>query len=214
MRDIAIYGFGGFGREVACLIKKINETHEEWNLVGFFDDGFEIGTSNKYGRVLGGILELNNYRSPLSLVIAIANPDIIHKISTSTNNKLVDFPNLLAPNVNFFDEETYKIGKGNIIFWGCRVSCDVEIGDFNLMNGAVSLGHDVKLGSCNVFGPSARISGNCKVGDKNFFGVESVVLQNINIGNNTKIGIGSVVIRNTKDNNFYFGNPAKKIEGF
>lgn len=37
MKDIAIYGAGGFGREVACMIKHINESADEpiWNLVGF-----------------------------------------------------------------------------------------------------------------------------------------------------------------------------------
>ncbi|MCF0182458.1 MAG: hypothetical protein HUK11_09465 [Muribaculaceae bacterium] len=33
MKDIAIYGAGGFGREVYCLIKKINDAAQEprWN---------------------------------------------------------------------------------------------------------------------------------------------------------------------------------------
>ena len=38
MKDIAIYGAGGFGKEVACLIKRINEQEPTWKLVGFFDD--------------------------------------------------------------------------------------------------------------------------------------------------------------------------------
>ena len=37
MKDIAIYGAGGFGKEVACLIKRINEQEPTWNLIGFFD---------------------------------------------------------------------------------------------------------------------------------------------------------------------------------
>ena len=39
MKDIAIYGFGGFGHEVACLIQHINEVEPTWNIVGYFDDG-------------------------------------------------------------------------------------------------------------------------------------------------------------------------------
>ena len=41
MKNIAIYGAGGFGREVACLLNIINEKEPTWNLVGFFDDGKE-----------------------------------------------------------------------------------------------------------------------------------------------------------------------------
>ena len=41
MKDIAIFGVGGFGREVLALIKNINEVTPTWNIVGFFDDGYE-----------------------------------------------------------------------------------------------------------------------------------------------------------------------------
>lgn len=212
MKDIAIYGFGGFGREVATLINALNQIEPMWNLVGFFDDNIPAGESNRYGVVLGGIDVLNKIDRELSIVIAIANPRHIKSIVSNVHNSFVQFPNIIAPNVNIFDKETFNIGKGNLIFWGCRISCDVGIGDFNLMNGAVSLGHDAKMGSFNVLSPSVRISGDCMVGDSNFFGVQSVVLQGIEIGDNTKIGAMSVIMRNTKDNYLYFGNPAKRIE--
>ena len=44
MENIAIYGFGGLGREVACLLNNINKIYSEWNLIGFFDDGVVFGT--------------------------------------------------------------------------------------------------------------------------------------------------------------------------
>ena len=61
MKKVAIYGAGGFGREVACLINKINEKSLEWDFIGFFDDGKEKGAKNEYGEVLGGLLELNSF---------------------------------------------------------------------------------------------------------------------------------------------------------
>lgn len=210
MKDIAIYGFGGFGREVACLLKQINTINPTWNLIGFFDDGVARGEENRYGKVLGNIYTLNEWKQPLSIVLAIATPVHLKNIAGKISNPLIDFPNLIAPNVNIFDANAFKIGKGNLVFLGCRLSCDVEIGDFNLFNGAVSLGHDVKLGNLNVLGPSVRISGDCTVGNENFFGVNSAVLQGLKIGNNTRIGAGSMVLRNTKDGFLYTGNPAKK----
>ena len=35
VKDIAIFGAGGFGREVACLLRKINAVEPTWNFVGF-----------------------------------------------------------------------------------------------------------------------------------------------------------------------------------
>ena len=62
MRDIAVYGAGGFGCEIACLIKLVNESLRKarWNFIGFFDDNEKLrGASNKYGKILGGKSELN-----------------------------------------------------------------------------------------------------------------------------------------------------------
>ena len=213
MRDIAIYGFGGFGREVACLLNKMNEIEATWNMIGYFDDGVAPETENKYGKILGNIDTLNNFPASLAVVIAIGNPQMIKNIVSKVTNPLIEFPNIIAPNVNIIDAEAFKIGKGNIIYWDCRLSCNVVIGDFNLINGSVALGHDAQLGNFNVLSPSTRLSGFCTVGDENLFGLQSIVLQGIKIGNKTKIGIGSVVIRNTKDETLYFGNPAKKIVG-
>ena len=72
MKDIAIFGAGGFGREVACLIKRINEKEPTWNFIGFFDDNAELkGTRNEYGEVLGGTKELNEYEGNLSIAIGV-----------------------------------------------------------------------------------------------------------------------------------------------
>ena len=43
MKDIVIYGAGGYGREIACLIKRLNAVKKEWNLLGFIDDGEPVG---------------------------------------------------------------------------------------------------------------------------------------------------------------------------
>jgi sugar O-acyltransferase (sialic acid O-acetyltransferase NeuD family) len=211
MEKIAIFGAGGFGREIACLINTINKESKQWDFLGFFDDGLEIGFKNKYGEVLGGMNDLNSYPEKLNLVIAIANPVILKKIAESILNPHINFPNIIAPNVNLFDAETVSMGKGNLLFWGCRISLDCVIGDFNLFNGFVSLGHDVKLGNYNVLNPSVRISGDTTVGNGNFFGVQSVVLQGNKIGNDTRIGANSVIMRKTQDGQLYIGNPAKKV---
>jgi sugar O-acyltransferase (sialic acid O-acetyltransferase NeuD family) len=211
MKKIAIYGFGGFGREIACLLNQINEVDPTWDIIGFFDDGIPKGTSNRYGQVLGGLVELNNWQTELNIVLAMAAPKHLKAVSAGITSPLISFPNIIAPNVNIFDKSAFVIGKGNLLFLGCRLSCDVRIGDFNIFNGAVSLGHDVKLGSFNVLGPSTRISGDCQVGDENFFGVNSTVLQRLIIGNKTRIGAGSIIMRNTKDGFLYLGNPAKKV---
>ncbi len=213
MKDIAIYGAGGFGREVACLLRHINNSSsDKWNLIGFFDDGIPIGTRNEYGEVLGGINELNSYRTSIAIALAIGTPRIIKMLTEKINNPLVTYPNIIAPNVLLFDETSTTMGKGNIITFGCRLSCNTHLGNFNVLNGCVSLGHDVKIGDFNVLMPEARLSGEVETKNMNLFGARCFVAQQLKIGSHITIGAGSVVLRKVKDNSIYLGNPAKKIE--
>ena len=210
---IAIYGAGGFGKEVACLLNKINEEEPLWELVGFFDDGIEIGKEvSHFGKVLGGINELNAWPTELSVAFTIGNPKTVEMLVSNVTNPKIQFPNIIAPTVYFADPETFKIGKGNIIQKHCSFSCDVTIGDFNVMDGADVFGHDDVVGSFNVFMPAMRISGEVTIGDGNFFGVGSIILQQIKVGNNIRLGAASVLMRKPKDGHLYMGNPAKKIE--
>ena len=212
MKDIALFGAGGFGREVACLINMINEVTPTWNLVGFFDDGKPVGEDVTYGKVLGGIEELNQWKTELALAIPVATPETLKSIIDKINNPLVYFPNLIAPDVLFFDKNNTKIGKGNIITSRCLFSTNVSLGDFNLFNCGVLVGHDTVMGNCNVTMSSVNISGGIMIGDCNFFGVQSVLLQYIKVGSHTRVAANSVVIRNTKDGNLYVGNPATKVK--
>ena len=211
MKKIAIYGAGGFGREVACLIRIINEQSPEWELVGFFDDGIEKDTKNEYGVVLGGIDEVNSYPEELAIVIAIASPKIVEKIVGNITSSKIYYPNIISPDVIYLDEKNMSIGKGNIICIGCSLSCNVHLGDFNILNGFISIGHDTVIHDYNAFMPDVKISGEVKIGKRNFFGVGSIVLQQLSIGNDTVIGANSLILRKTKDGMTYIGNPAKII---
>ena len=212
MKNIVIFGAGGLGREVACLIKRINALRPEWNLVGFYDDGVEVGTQNEYGTVLGNVQDLANCDNEMSVAIAIGSPKTVKKIYEilSVNEKLL-FPNLISPDFNISDPDNYSMGYGNIIQRNCTISCNVQIGNFNIFNTGIGLGHDAKLGDYNSFMPAVKISGEVTIGECNFFGVGSIVLQRLKIGNRITLGAGSVLMRRAKDDSLYMGNPAKKI---
>ena len=215
MKDIAIYGAGGFGKEVACLIERINKAGKEprWRLVGFFDDGKPAGTPvSHYGEVLGGIDALNAWPAPLDVTIAIGSPAVIKAIAGKVNNKNLSFPNVISPDFDIADAATFSIGCGNLIQGGCYASCDVVVGDFNVMNGSVVLGHDARVGDFNVIMPNVRISGETTIGTCNLLGVSSVVLQGVTIGSRVRLAAGSVMMHKPKDGGTYVGNPAKRFK--
>ena len=210
MKDIAIFGAGGFGREVAALICAVNKSNPIWNIIGFFDDGVAKNTQNShYGKVLGGMNELNSWNKPLDIAVAIGTPTSLKCVVERITNPNVCFPNVIHPDFLLSDPETFKIGKGNIISRGCSCSCDVTLGNFNVVNSNIGFGHDDVVGNYNVFMPSAGISGEVTFGDCNLVGVGAIILQQIKIGNNVRLGAGAVLMTKPKDGNTYIGNPAK-----
>ena len=211
MKDLIIYGFGGFGHEVACIVNQINEVEPTWNLLGYVDDGVEAGTACKFGKVLGNLEVLNGWKTPVSVVIAIGSPKYLELLPGRITNPLVDFPNIIAPNVFYFDRESVSMGKGNIITFGCRFSCNVRLGDFNVLDGCISFGHDAVLGSYNMLFPEVRISGQTTVGDRNYFGSRCFAAQGLKIGDGNRFGAGTYILRKIKDGGLYMGNPAKKV---
>lgn len=212
MKDIAIYGAGGFGREIACLIKRINEKEPNtWNFIGFFDDDEKIkGTWNDYGKVIGGMDVLNSWEKSLNLVIAIGNPQVLEQIVGKINNINIIYPNLIDPNVEFMDKEKVEMGIGNVICMRSTISTNVKFGNFNLLNVAVGVGHDASFGSFNVVMPNVNISGGVEIGSSNLFGVKSTILQYLKVGDRVKIGACSLLMRNAKSDNLYFGIPAER----
>ena len=74
MKKIAVFGAGGFGKEVVCVINEINKKNPTWEFIGFFDDGLKIGTQvSHFGKVLGQTEDLNSWQEKLSIVFAIGN---------------------------------------------------------------------------------------------------------------------------------------------
>lgn len=213
MKDIAIYGAGGFGREMACLLKRVNnEANGDWNLIGFFDDDPPKEGKTEYGEILGDIETLNTWDKPLSIVFAIGSPSVVALLHSKITNPNVDFPNIISPDTLFLDKESVRMGVGNVFCSRCLISCNIEIGNFNTFNGYITVGHDTFIGSYNSIMPAVNISGGVKIGQRNLIGVSSVILQYKTIGNDTTIGAGAVVLRNTKDGNTYVGNPATKVK--
>lgn len=211
MKDIAIFGAGGLGREIASMIDLINQKEPVWNLVGFYDDDPAQAEklSDKYGGLLGGTDELNSVDSPLAVVICVGNPRTRKLISGNITNPHIYFPNLVSPDFVAEDPESFSMGRGNIIKSHCRVTVNVSIGDFNVLNGTVTLGHDARMGDCNVLMPGVRISGETIIGDCNLFGSGSFVKQGLRVGNEVTLSPLSPLMTRPKDGCTYMGNPAK-----
>lgn len=193
MKDIAIYGVGGFGREVLTLIQDINRQRHEWKIVGFFDDGYPSGEMINGFPTLGGMSALNGWKTEISVSIAIGNPATKRKIVSKIENPNVSFPTLIHPSVKVGDDNYVQIGKGCIICAENLITTNIVIGDFVILNLACTTGHDTILGDYSAFMPSVNISGEVYVGEEVYVGTGAKIINQINIGEQAIIGAGAVV---------------------
>lgn len=217
MKDIVIIGAGGFGREVQWLIKRINEkaykdTGENiWNILGYIDDGMDVGTDVNGYKVLGGIEYLVNRTNSLAVTCAIGASKTRKKVISKIreNNNLL-FPNLIDPSVQMSDRIEW--GEGNIVCAGTLMTVNLKIADFCIVNLDCVLTHDDIFSSFVTIYPSVNVSGCVTVGECSELGTGTQIIQGKSIGKETVIGAGSVVIKDIPDKCTAVGSPCKPIK--
>lgn len=209
-KDLVIYGAGGLGRETFLMVKQINEAKEQWNILGFFDDGKPKGSPVDGLTVLGGLSELNSIGTSLALVIAIANPQARRKLVREISNPNISFPVMIHPSAQVsHDQNNFR--QGTVITAGVILTTNITLGEFVIINLATTIGHDVAIGSFTSVMPGCRISGNVRIGEEVLLGTGAVILQNLNIGKSSKVGAGAVVIKEVGAGHTVVGVPAKPV---
>jgi sugar O-acyltransferase (sialic acid O-acetyltransferase NeuD family) len=209
IRDIAIVGGGGLGKETAVLINQMNQQELHWNVVGFYDDALPVAQRVAGYLVLGKVSDLNTIDYPLHIVVAIGDPVVKSNVINQLTNPRLRFPSLVHPTANI--GLNVNIGEGSVVTAGCHVTVDVEIGRHVLLNLNTTVGHDVHIGDYSSIMPGVHLSGYVKIGRSVLIGTGASVLQHVDIGDHAVIGAGSVVNKPIKENVTVAGVPARSI---
>jgi len=210
MKKIAIIGAGGFGREVKWLIDQINKNEKKFEIIGFYDDKEYTSDINGIA-YLGKLENINEVNYPLSIAVAIGDPQTKKKIVQGINNQNIDFPNLIHPSVLIGDDNV-EMGYGNIICAGVIITVDIEIENFVILNLSCTLGHDTKIKSFSSFMPTVNISGEVLISECVYVGTGAKIINLLQIGENTIVGAGAVVSKSLPANCTAVGIPAKPIK--
>jgi sugar O-acyltransferase (sialic acid O-acetyltransferase NeuD family) len=213
MKKIAIIGAGGFGREVAQLVKDINKREITWDVIGYFDDVVTEGEFKNGFQVMGPIEKLKEKRfNNIYLVCALGNPKskqtIVQKIKKL--NQYVQFTTLIHPTAVIGDENF--IGEGSIICAGSILTTNIIIGKHVIVNISTTIGHDSKLNDFCTILPGAHISGNVLLHEGVDVGTGTAMIPGIEVGKYTVIGAGAVVNKSLPEYCTAVGVPAKPIK--
>lgn len=213
MKKIAIYGCGGFGREVLSIwIEQINSYQNEWEFIGFYDDGTEKGAVINDYLVLGGMKELNQVEYSLGVVIAIGDPLTKKKIFGSITNRQIFFPSLIHPNVIMGNRKFLSIGQGCIIGPGNLLSVNVKIGNHVMINTICTVGHNTVIKDFVSIMPGVNISGEVILEECVFIGTGAKIINGVEIGRETIVGAGAIVSKSLPERCTAVGVPAKPIK--
>ncbi|MDN4166640.1 acetyltransferase [Cytophagales bacterium LB-30] len=208
MKKIAIYGAGGFGKEVHALIKQLGPA--EWDFVGFFDDRDLSSALGKH--YLGNQNDLNVYPEALALVVALGWSHMRKKVVQGISNPHIYFPTLVSPNCILGEAEAIQWGKGCLLMAGAVLTTDIRMGDFCVININASIGHDVQMGDFGSVMPGANLSGNVVLKEEVFVGTGATILNGLSLAEGAIVGAGALVNRPVLAKQTVVGVPAKPLK--
>lgn len=200
---IHIIGAGGFGMEIAYLIKN--------RFPGFNYCMYDDSVSGDNIKTIENLVF--NQEVVADCILAIGDPevrrDVFNRIKGNTN---LNFPNLdLSNDMNYPTSPHNSIGIGNIYMPGSIIGYNSQLGSFNIIGANVGIGHDVVIGDFNFLGPNSFLAGNSKIGDFCKLSFGTFIMQNGLLCSNIKSMPYTAFYKKYKLSGTYFGNPAKSI---
>lgn len=214
MKDLIIFGAGGFGREVAWAVERINKFTPTWNLLGFMDDNDGI-----QGTVINGYRVLGKSEDVLSFPDAY----IVCAVGASrTREKIIDNLKRINPHIRFGTvkdpsvvmSDSVTIGEGTIICANNIITVNITIGCHVIINLACTIGHDAVLGDFTTLYPTVNVSGMTTIGRATEIGTGTQIIQGMKIGDYSVAGAGAVIVSDIKENSLAVGCPAKVIKTY
>lgn len=190
---LALYGYGGHAREVACQINK--------EITFFVDDIY----SNE---IAMPISEFNPKK--YLMMIAVANPrdreTIINKLPKET-----EYFTFIHPSAQIMDDNV-EIGEGGFIGANSIITTNIKLGKHALLNRGNHIGHDTVIGDYFSMMPNAVVGGNVTIGDYVYLGSCSNIREKINLSSDVTIGMNAAVVKDISESGVYVGVPANKLD--
>ena len=201
--SIHIVGSGGFGKEIAYLVKchypNVNFFWYDDNLSGNHIKSIDFLVCDK---------DISG-----DCILAIGDPAARRDIYNRVKGKYkLNFPNIdLSNSLSYPTSSSNSIGVGNIIMPGAIIGLNSKVGSFNVLGANVGIGHDVVIGDFNFLGPNCFLAGNSQIGDFCKLSFGTFIMQNGFLCSNIKSMPYTAFYKKYKLPGTYFGNPAKSI---
>tara|TARA_R110000803_G_scaffold19592_2_gene51167 strand:+ start:268 stop:846 length:579 start_codon:yes stop_codon:yes gene_type:complete len=190
---LAVFGYGGHAREVACQI--------EQEVTFFVDDKY----SNDLAKPIS---EFN----PEDYMMIVAVADSNGRAGIVSNlPKETKYFTFIHPTAQIMGNNI-EIGEGSFIGANSILTTNIKLGKHAILNRGNHIGHDTQIGDYLSMMPGSIISGNCTLCDCIYLGTNASIKEKISIHSFTTIGLNSGVVKHIREPGVYVGTPVKKIK--
>jgi sugar O-acyltransferase (sialic acid O-acetyltransferase NeuD family) len=206
----AIYGTGGFAREVIPILNEqypnddnIFVVHKEYLTSEKSINGYPVMSYEDF-------IDISSKEK--SITVAISDALIRSRVSTVINQDGIRQSSIISNKSVIMDE--VMISNGTIICPFVTITSNIRIGQNFHANIYSYVAHDCIIGDNVTFAPSVKCNGNVIIEDNVYIGTGAIIKQGksnnpIILGANSIISAGSFVTRNVQESTTVYGNPAK-----
>jgi sugar O-acyltransferase (sialic acid O-acetyltransferase NeuD family) len=189
---LALFGYGGHAREVACQIDQE---------VTFFVDDLYINDNTQ------PISEFNpeEYMMMVAVADSYDRKAIVDRLPKETK-----YFTFIHPSVQIMDDNI-EVGEGSFIGANSILTTSIKLGKHALLNRGNHIGHDCIIQDYFSVMPGAIISGNVTIGDCVYVGTNSSIKEKIIICSGVTIGSNATVVKHIVKSGTYVGVPTSKI---
>ena len=208
---IAVYGGGGFAREVAWLAEACGHT-----VVCFIDDD-----AAKVGRTLNDIRVISIDEAAAAfkdahVAAAIGSPKTRETVTRRAEQHGFRIATLVHPRVE--RSRWITLGAGAVVCAGSILTTNITLGEHVQINLDCTIGHDVRMADFATLAPGVHVSGWVTVGRRAYIGTGASIINGTEdrplvIGDDAVVGAGACVTRSVEPGVTVVGVPAKPLGG-
>lgn len=191
-KRLLIYGAGGHGRSLAALVQQLGL----YEIVGFLDDGYEIGDEVYAYKVLGGSHQLGGLKEEgicmaLNGVGGIGDLDVRLSVFDHLSKAGFYCPTVIHPTSSL--EDSCSLADGVQVFPFAYVGTEVQVGFGTIINTSAIVSHNCELKRYVNLSPGATLAGGVVVEEGALIGMRATVNLYVHIGRRARIGNGATV---------------------
>jgi len=207
MKRLMLVGAGGCGREVASMVRHLNQADPTWDILGFLDDNPAIEGQIVSGTVVLGPIEMLRDFPDAYCACCVAEPWTKMQLVERAGSLGARWATLVHHTAVVMD--TASLGEGCILLPHSAVTTDACLGRHVHLNYHSAAGHDSYLGDYVTLSSFVDITGHVRLETGVFVGSGASVLPEKTVGEHAVVGAGAVVTKDIPPRAIVMGIPAR-----